>query len=460
MPEFNLVVIFLLFLGFSFSMIFSVRYPLIFTLLLIALNERFFGAIPFQYGSEQLDLFRFGGVLVLFSAIVIQFVFFPQNYNSGFGKGVLKGRYLKYILIILGFVLFCTFYGGFIINNQPIRSLILRPTVFYYYFIYVYLSFFQIDTKQINAFFKIILFLSLSLAIIATIDAVFFGGTKIFGYSYTEERAGLIRKGVFTYGIILSYYYSLSNVFEKNVTVIKKSGYLLCAATFLFFLFFVLASRQVLLSCMIATTFIFLRKGFPQAFAAMLVFIFLILFSYIQSDYDFSRTHMGKLYSLSEKETSIKTSSIGVRREGIKFYFQHFKKTYGLGFGLMSVNPKYDNPVSEGFNKYGYNLNDISLTGIVFQFGVQALILIMILIWKIFFDCQKLLKKADDLSRVGINSIKFAMIHFTIVFPLTTVFFYREKAIYFAILFFLIDRMKYLQITEQTKKASGRYFNG
>jgi hypothetical protein len=157
-------------------------------------------------------------------------------------------------------------------------------------------------------------------------------------------------------------------------------------------------------------------------------------------DFSFEKSAMGRLMKMTSTEAKTSKSSIGIRFIAMEFYYKYFKNTYGLGFGVLGAKPEYRNPVSRGL-AYGYNLNDLSLAGIIFQFGIPGLIVIILTAWKMFRDTGRILRTRDPALRSITRGIRYTLLHLVIVFPLTTFLFYAEKAVYFAIMFFLVERL-------------------
>lgn len=435
---FELVDLFIVVLFGVIALALSFWFPFAFVTLIIFLNERFFGIFPYQFGDY--DLIRgLCGPVLLFIAIIIQFVFRWRYFRSGVKNT--EASYLSVVFAIVGVVVFSTIWGGLYVFNQSLRTLIFQPAVFFYYSIYLYLCFFCPSKKQILRFLKFIVIISLILVVLMCLDALIFQHPHLLKYANVSERVGLVRIVVFVTGFIWAYYYCLASVFEEKYPTRLKIMFGFAALSLLVAINFILIDRQVMLSCFVTTVIVAWSMSFIKKSVIICVSSAIILFIIANSGSLYQNSFLENMQKLTVAEITTKNSSVGIRLKAIEFYYSHYKSTYGIGFGVLGSRHEYHNPVSMGLEK-GYNLNDISLAGIIFRFGIPGLIVIIFTIRKMFRDTKIILQTKDPNIRSMIRGIRYTTTHMVIIFPLTTFLFYSEKAVYFATMFFIIERLR------------------
>ncbi|MBT0666179.1 hypothetical protein KI809_17850 [Geobacter pelophilus] len=421
------------------ALVISFRYPFAFATLIIVLNERFFGIVPSKFGDYEL-VRGLAGPGLLAAAILLQFLFRPGRFRSGLNRGM--GSYLPFVIAILANVAISTLWGGQI-YNQTLRSIVFQPIVFSYYFLYLYLCFFAPDKQQIARFLGFMVIVALAVSTLMLIDARVFHEARLLKYAVSSERVGLVRILVYITGIIWAYFYSLAVADEEQCPPSRKIMYGASAFFLLFTIIFTLLSRQIMASCFLATAVAALSmKPLKQLVVAWVMALF-ILVIVADPDFSFEKTALGSLAKITSSEAKTKDSGIGIRFKALEFYYPHFKKTYGLGFGVLGSRREYRNPASQGLIQ-GYNLNDLSLAGIIFRFGIPGLLLIIVTAWKMFRDTGKIIKSHDPAFRSIARGIRYTVMNFVIIFPLTTFLYYGENAVYFALMFFLVERLRTL----------------
>lgn len=420
-------------------------FPFAFAILMITLNERFFGMLPYQFGDY--DLIRsISGPVLLLLAIIIQVIFRWRHFRCGIKNS--GASYLWLVFAIIGVVVFSTLWGGIYIYHQPLKALIFQPVVFFYYFLYVYLCFFSPDKNQILRFLDFVVVLALMITVCMVLDAFIFHQPYLLKYANVSERIGLVRIIAFGTGILWAYYYSLASADEEQYPLRRKILFGFGALIFLIVINFIMIDRQTMLFCFVTTAIV--AWSMKPVKKAIILWSLALLILVVMLDFEnlYNKSFFGDIQKLTVSEAKTKESGIGVRLKAMEFYYGHFKKTYGLGFGVLGSRRELQNPVSIGLDK-GYNLNDLSLTGIIFKFGVPGLLLILVAIWKMLRDTTMILRTRDPAIRSIIRGIRFTIIHMVIIFPLTTFLFYSGKAVYFAIMFFLVDRFRSI-VSEET----------
>jgi hypothetical protein len=443
-------ILFLIVVGLIAALTISIRWPFAFTVIIIIINERFFGFFPFLF--RDYDLVRAGvGPLLLFLAIIIQVVFRQTHFRNGLHAG--GGSYLPVCLAVIGIVAFSSLWGGVFIYKQSLRSMIFQPVVFSYYFLYIYLCFFSPDKKQIMRFLGVVVFVALSVSVLMALNAYFFHEARLFKYANISDRVGFVRIVLFVTGLVWAYYYSLASADEERYPLSRQFLFGLSALFLLFTIVFILLGRQIMLSCVLTTAVVALSmKIWKKLLIAWAMALFLLI-SIANPDFSFEKSSVGKLVNLTSAEAKTKESTIGIRLKAIEYYYEYFKNTYGLGFGVLGSRREYRNPVSQGLTQ-GYNLNDLSLAGIIFRFGIPGLFLIIITAWKLFKDTGKILKTHDPFIRSITRGIRYTILHSVIIFPLTTFLFYQEQAVFFAIMFFIVERLRNIVHMETAEEAA------
>jgi len=420
----------------------SARFPFAFTMIIIVINEQFFGLLPSKFGGYDLVRMVAGPALLLL-AIIIQIVFRQGRFRIGLKN--CEDSYFPVVLAIIGVVVFSTLWGGIFIYKQSLMMLIFQPALFFYYFLYVYLCFFSPGKTQILRFFRYFVATALIVSALMAIDGYVLHEAHLFTYANVSERLGFVRIIVFVTGLVWAYYYSLASADEKKYTSRKKFLFGLAAFLLLVSILFVQLDRQVIFSCLLTTAVVtFSMEALRRFFLVVGLFLSLSLSTLlaVNPNYNFDNTFLGSMVSLTRAEAQLKRSGIGIRLEAMDFFYNHFKNTYGLGFGVLGSRREYRNPVSLGL-EHGYNLNDLSLAGIIFRFGIPGLLVIIATVRKMFRDTSSILKKSSDPDIRSITrGIRYTIIYFIIVFPLTTFLFYGEKAVYFALMFFLVERIR------------------
>jgi hypothetical protein len=422
-----------------YTLFLSVRKPLIFLIIVLIIQEKIFQSHNFGIPSWA---YTDSSIILLCLALIIQII--KKGVPSSL---VLKNFYFKAIIVLLSIVLFCTFWGAGIINEQPIGSLIFRPRVYFLYLIFFYLFMVNFDLLQINNFLKYIFYSALIVSILVLIDAYTLGGGKIFQLAWINGvsgyRAGRVR--IYTYGFctIWSYYYLLSAIRLENVKI-RKCFYFLALLIILFQIIFCIMARNLLITIFLTTLIHFFNlKHNLKVLIALLMGIFLIFNILINVNGGSHKHDMLKtLFTQTETELQSKTKgNIAVRAQGIQFYYPFFEKTAFMGMGLMSTTFT-GSPVYKG-GKIGYTFSDIGLFATLFRFGIPALIFIIIVLWRLFADLLWINRTTVDKNvKIISESLIYLLIGAHILFPISSSFFGEDIPLYYGIIFYIVYKMK------------------
>jgi hypothetical protein len=449
--EIDITFLSLFIIGMSAALAISIWHPFAFSAIIIVLNERFLGILPYKFGDYDLIRGATGPVLIIL-AIFLQVLFRMGEFRKGLNNRDGSLSYMPFVLIILGVVAFSTMWGGVYIYNQSLKSLIFQPIVFSYYFLYVYLCFFSPDKKQIMRFLVVMVTTAVLVGVLMLIDSVILNEALIFKYANISERVGLIRIVVFMTGLAWAYYFALASADEEKYSLRSNILYAGIALFLLTIIVFIQIDRQSTLAFFLTTILVALSMKAVRKLVIAWVMALFLLIIIANPDFSFEKSALGKLVNLTSAEAKTRESTIGIRFKAIEYYYEHFSNTYGLGFGVLGSRREYRNPVSQGLAQ-GYNLNDLSLAGIIFRFGIPGLLLIIATAWKLLRDTGRILKTRDPAVRSITRGIRYTVLHLVILFPLTTFLFYPEKAVFFAIMFFVVERL--LNIVNEENPGGG-----
>ena len=277
-----------------------------------------------------------------------------------------KGEELKvffYPLIVFSlFVLISLLSAGFIFIkplNDWLPSLYKFTPFFIFYFLYV----FKFTGKEIV---YALIVVSMSASLLLLLDQF---SPLEFLNSYVrrsaffslEGRRVVILKNEVIFGFIAIVSFIISS--KKGLFDNKM---LLASAVFLFLIqAFIMESRMGFLAMGVAViTLLYLRgvtnKTMQLTITALLVvfFVFPVIFS----------SHIDSISNMSMNDSE---SNISIRFETVAHFYQVFKDSYGIGFGMMSSNSHSDNVLHMAEH---YNILDAGAFSSLFQFGVFGLI--------------------------------------------------------------------------------------
>jgi len=156
--------------------------------------------------------------------------------------------------------------------------------------------------------------------------------------------------------------------------------------------------------------------------------------------------------SISDSDKK-ETGTIAVRINGVKFYYEYFKKTAFLGIGMSSGN----SPTSVealGFKEGHYLFTDLGIFAMLFRFGIFGFILTVVILTRTYKDLSFIQNNGNTGQEIIASSLTYFFISTIIFIPAVKGFFDPGQALYYGIFFYFIYKLK-SGITLQDSKNCG-----
>lgn len=276
-----------------------------------------------------------------------------------------KGEELKvffYPVIVFALFVFISFLSAGFIFIKPLKDWLPSLYKFTPFFIFYFLYVFKFTAKEIV---YALIIVSLSASLLLLLDQV---SPLEFLNSYIRRSAFFSLEGrrivILKNEVIFGFVAIVSFIISSRKSLLSNK-ILLASAVFLFLIqAFIMESRMGFLAMGVAViTLLYLRgvtnKTMQLAIAALLVvfFVFPVIFS----------SHIDSLSNMSMSDSE---SNISIRFETVGHFYQVFKDSYGIGFGMMSPNSKSYNVLHMAEH---YNIVDAGAFSSLFQFGLLGL---------------------------------------------------------------------------------------
>lgn len=362
-----------------------------------------------------------------------------------------------YFLAIMGIIIVAsipTFLTGTLRFGQSLIE-VPRRTFLFYSMLSIYILFYQEKSKK-----RIIININRAIVLVGIILLVFCIFIAFFperGFELIDtkgrggdERFGFIRVGlgsqfntiIFYAGIfsIVKTFKSIANRNRLSIVMLLSSG------VFFYFLFFVFISRRIIIAA-IATFVVFLLSYFynlsirrriknsPVMTRAFVAGSLLILLAVILSiSFDEVGHTIRQTISSVDEEFSQKYGTVGIRMEGMSYFWREFKKTDFIGFGLITELRSELNPVTS----VRYNFRDHGWIGTFFQFGFPGIALLLLFYRRMLKTLNSYIKycKDGDLNLVA-HSCKWFIIF--MIFALDEALFHTGQALLWGLIIIMIS---------------------
>lgn len=287
---------------------------------------------------------------------------------------------LDHLVILFIFSIFFSFFSAYFYWSQPIGTSFLSYRLFYIYFLYFVLVYFDLSQKEVESIILVIFFATL---IIFAIDFVTFPN-PIFTMRSEERRNGIT---VFFDGqgfTFLGAFYFLQKYFKQF-----KLLHLILFLTGGIFLFFLTQARMMLTGVVFGAILILLLSPLKyRFFYAFLGMVVGILFYFTSGVF--------KGIKEQNKEQS-QFASEDIRVQAYSFFLNDLQggwPTMVFGNGYPAKGSKLEAITYFGQDK-GFFTSDVGLTGLFSFFGIFGEI-----VWILFFYKAFTMKNAGNFTYV------------------------------------------------------------
>jgi hypothetical protein len=292
-----------------------------------------------------------------------------------------KGRELNiffYPVIVFTVFVFISLLSAGFIFIKPLKDWLPSLYQFTPFFIFYFLYIFKFTAKDV---FYALVVVSISASLLLLIDQI---SPLEFLNSYIRRSAFFSLEGrrvvILKNEVIFGFVAIVSFIISSRKSLLSNK-ILLAAAAFLFLIqAFIMESRMGFLAMGVAVITLLYLKGITNktmqlSIGALLVvfFVFPVIFS----------SHIDRLSNMSMNDSE---SNISIRFETVGHFYQIFKDSYGVGFGMMSSNSQSNNVLHLIEH---YNIVDAGAFSSLFQFGFLGIIAWLFLTYTCLKTCRK-----------------------------------------------------------------------
>lgn len=270
--------------------------------------------------------------------------------------GVLRVFFYPAILFTL--FVFISFLSAGFLFVKPLTdwlpSLYKFTPLFIFYFLYV----FKFTSKEIV---YALIVVSISASLILLLDQV---SPLEFLNSYSRRSAFFSLEGrrivILKNEVIFGFVAIVSFIISSKKSLLDHKTLLITAAFLFLIQAFIMESRMGFLAMAVAVITLLYLKGITSKTMMLSIAgisIVFLVFPVIFSSY---------IDSLSNMTMNDSESNISIRFETVEHFYQIFKDSYGIGFGMMSPNSQSHNVLHMAEH---YNILDAGAFSSLFQFG-------------------------------------------------------------------------------------------
>lgn len=368
-------------------------------------------------------------------------------------KPLFRNFYFLSILGLVAAVMLPTFFTGTLLYDQGLSEVVRRPLFFYGLFIFVPLFYYPVDISTLKRLNTAIVIMGVSLALFQSILSFVpdIGKIILADNAYIASRFERTRMTT----LFPMYPCIRYSTFYLIVACAQMRNKRLCALSLvilLYYLFFVFMSRRVILgSCIVLLLFHLFHSAVPKRLLlwGLLIFLFLIL-SHLFVDSGPIDIIGESIISLKDELYSI-DGTVGIRLRGIQYYWHEFKETWFVGIGLVSSVRATDTDVGVGMTEYSFNPADQGIISVLFQFGIQGLVLTGIICYHMFRDLRHVTRYGTPDLKIIARSVQLFLLFQIVTF--SHIFLWHSKGMWWGVFFYITWKMRDLVSSNKSLSA-------
>lgn len=400
------------------------KYTLLFIIpLLIFFSENVWNIRYF--GEEQVSELFYRNA----SIFVVLFYFFITGSFLEFFK--VRNLYNNLWLLFFISITISYLYGSYYINKESLLGLFKA----YFSFSGILLYFILIRKFNKIVYAQYVLKIIVSIGVFSSLFMIFCSLTEVNIFLdenfYTHSRFGFTRVAGFgENSIVIAFLFAFFSLNSGKIYNKKLLFSILIITGFC--LFFVMMSRQILISLLIILGFFVLKNAFKnrKTFKGLLFFMVVCLFFFNE----ISSYFITFFDSMDQGNGSIANQSVEIRALALNYYADMASLTNGIGFGWIPVYSDVNkNDLSYATNFLNFRLVDLGIFSTYFMFGILGLIVTFLFYIKSF--------KYLNRYPYSVSLEKNILIYFLVfkIVSLNYIFYWPTFTIIFAIVAFLIE---------------------
>ncbi len=173
---------------------------------------------------------------------------------------------------------------------------------------------------------------------------------------------------------------------------------------------------------------------------ALLVVILLSALLWTFGDTKFMGSLYSSVRSTKEEYKASYRNNVTVRIDCVRYYMNEFRRSGYFGLGLSSSKLTESAPLSLGRRTYRYNPNDHGIFAVVYQFGVPAIVLMLIILFFCFRDLAIILRFGSEKFQAIAMGIHLYLV--LSIVGLLQVFLKPRMSLWTGLVFFMVWRMR------------------
>ncbi len=385
--------------------------------------------------SEKYSILKIVSVIL----IVLWALYFILLYND---KSLFRNVYFRSILGLLVVAMIPTFFTGTLVYHQAISDVARRPLLFYALLIFVPLYYYPMNIEVAKKINLIIVVFGVLLAFFQSCFSFIpdIGKQVLADSAYITSRYGLVRMTVLSVMLPCVFYATFYLLVAFSLGK-RRLLYLLGIVIQFYYIFFVFMSRSaifaVLLSCILICFFyVPLRRPILLITISALLFCVLLELSNTKSPLSMVYDSVSSVVS----ETSNDDGNVGIRIDGIKYYWKEFQRTGYVGLGMVSRERMANTEVGIGMNEYSFNPADQGIFSVIIQFGFQGLILTGLICYRMMRDLKFVIKYS--VSELTIITLAITVFLLYNIVSLSHIFLWHNQGIWWGLFFFLVWKLR------------------
>ena len=365
-------------------------------------------------------------------------------FKQGLAREIWHDVYFRAILVLLLVIFVPTLITGVGLYGQGLVEVVRLPLPHYAMLIFVLLYCWVRPGQSLACVIAPLCVVIVAVALLYVAASFFPGlvGTMLTPSSQIEDRFNRIRLsgGAINNLVVFVSLYCVVLVSSDTAPKLTRRAALLALPVLFYYLTYVLASRTRLFvvgGCIVVHCV--LGAGNARRRIAIILTAALALLAGELVMADGPITRLTRSYESLVEETTHDRGNVGIRFDCMQYYWNEFVASGYVGTGLLSAARYSDAGVGEGMLK-GYNLADIGIAAVLFEFGLQGIIVTVWLVVRLYKDTREVRKRGTGYSRDLAVAIQLYLLFYIV--SGYHIFLWYEYAFEWGVLLFAVSLMR------------------